>query len=99
MENLTQIAQTLKSQAQSTHRPAQQTLDFDLTITVQYNPKSFTWTLSLTKLYHHATPEERQECKEAFGVPEDTDFEVKYQNGWGVIRYQWSETKQLEMKL
>jgi len=99
MENLTQIAQCLKSQAQTTQHPAQQTLDSDLTITVQYDPKSFTWTLSLTRLYHQATEEERQECKEAFGMPNDTDFEVAYKNGWGVIRYQWSEIKQLEMKL
>jgi hypothetical protein len=98
MENLTQIANQLKAQAKrTTPDPAQYTLASDLTLTVQYHPKTATWILSLTRLYHQATEEERRECREVFGVPEGLDFEVMYKKGWGVIRYCWSEAKQMHL--
>lgn len=95
------IAEELYKSIEEGTNPTQYTTKSGLTITLGYadsHGQRF-WRLSLTKRFHQADAIEREKAREAFNIPNDTQWMPTYDDGWGIIRYTWIEDSAEQMHI
>jgi hypothetical protein len=89
MNDLTAIAQALRTAAEATAGPAQHRLSRGLTLTLQYRPGEY--TLSLTRQVCTPSPREEAICRQAFAIPKEARRRLHKSGDYHIIRLIWTE--------
>ena len=95
MNELAEIANKMIEQARNTKEPVSRKLKSGLTIT--YAEEKDHRQISLTRWAAQASLSERTDVRKIFGVPgwvtQLSNEEIKYINGYGVIRIKWNASR------
>ena len=89
MNDLTAIAQALRTTAEAGAGPAQHRLSRGLTLTLQYRPGEY--TLSLTRQLCTPSPREEAICRQAFAIPKEARRRQLKSGDYHIIRLIWTE--------